>query len=38
MLLGVVYQTSPQIEEKVEWLDKIETMLSMPQHSQEQLY
>ena len=28
-LLGTVYQPSPQIEEKMEWLDKIETMLSI---------
>ena len=28
-LLGTVYQPSPQIEEKMEWLDKIETILSI---------
>ena len=28
ILPGIVYQPSPQIEEKMEWLDKIETMLS----------
>ena len=29
ILLGIVYQPSPQIEKKMEGLDKIETMLSI---------
>ena len=29
ILLGIVFQPSPQIDEKMEWLDKIETMLLM---------
>ena len=28
ILPGIVYQPSPQIEDKIEWLDKIETMQS----------
>ena len=29
ILLGIIYRPSPQIQEKMEWLDKIETMLSI---------